>query len=192
MAQGASMKFRESMRKWSGGFTLIELLATAAIFSILVSFSIPAFSRWVPGYKLKGATRALYSDFAAARMTAVNLKGECAVVFDKSNNRYQIWSGGANKVYEDASGDDVLVRTVDLGNYGNGIGYGSGSATVPIAGSFGAFEPNNRLVFDSRGTVKSAAGGYVYLQNGLNSSYAVGVGDAGVISLKRWTGKKWE
>jgi prepilin-type N-terminal cleavage/methylation domain-containing protein len=178
----------------SGGFTLIELLATSAILSILVSFSIPAFSRWVPGYKLKGATRALYSDFAAARMTAVNLRGECAVVFDKDNNRYRIWSGGPNKVYDDASGDDVPVRTVDLANYGNGIGYGNGCATVPIGASFGdgITFTSNRLVFDSRGTVKGAAGGYVYLQNSLNSSHAVGVLGSGIVLMKRWTGKEWE
>ena len=188
------MELREIMGKRSGGFTFIELLTTSAILSILISFSIPAFSRWVPGYKLRGATRALYSDFATARMTAVNQKGECAVVFDKAHNRYRIWSGGANKVYDSASGDDVLMRTVDLGSYGHGVAYGNGSATVPIGASFGDGITflSNRLVFDSRGTVKSATGGYVYLQNSLSASHAVGVLGSGVILMKRWTGTAWE
>ena len=188
------MKFRESTLKRSGGFTLIELLVTSTIVSILMSISIPAFSRWVPGYKLRGATRDLYSDFAVARMTAVNLKGECAVVFNTSTNQYRIWACGPNKVFDNASGDDVLVKTVDLSHYGNGIGYGSGTATSPIGGTFGdgiTFQ-SNRLVFDSRGTVKSATGGYAYLQNNMNACYAVGVIGSGVILLKKWTGAKWQ
>ena len=188
------MKFKKSTLKRSGGFTLIELLATSAILSILMSISIPAFSRWVPGYKLRGATRDLYSDFAVARMTAVNLKGECAVVFNTSTNQYRIWACGPNKVFDNASGDDVLVKTVDLSHYGKGIRYGSGRAASPIGGTFGdgiTFQ-SNRLVFDSGGTVKSATGGYAYLQNHMNASYAVGVIGSGVILLKKWTGTKWQ
>jgi Tfp pilus assembly protein FimT len=101
-----------------------------------MSISIPAFSRWAPGYKLRGATRDLYSDFAVARMTAVNLKGECAVVFNTSTNQYRIWACGPNQVFDNASGDDVLVKTVDLSDYGKGIRYGSGEH-LAYRGTFG-------------------------------------------------------
>ena len=187
------MQFTRSPGMRSGGFTLIELLATSAILSILMSFAVPAFSRWVPGYKLRGAARDLYSDFAMARMTAVNLKGECAVVFDKDNNRYGIWSCGPNRIFENGSGDDAPLKTVELSRYGNGIRYGHGGASAPIGETFGdeiTFSWN-RLVFDSGGMLKGFPG-YVYLQNSRNASYALGVLGSGVISLKRWTGTKWQ
>ncbi len=181
------------MRSWlntqkrAGGFTLVELLATSAILSILMSFAMPAYSRWVPGYKLRGATRELYSDFALARMTAVNQKGECAVVFDTNTNQYRIWGYGPNKVFDNAGGDDVLIKTVNLSHYGSGVRYGGGSATSSIGGTFGdgvTFQAN-RLVFDSLGMMKSATGGYAYLENRMKACYAVGVIGSGVILLKR-------
>jgi type IV fimbrial biogenesis protein FimT len=180
--------------KRSQAFTLMELMATTAILSVLMTFAVPAFIRWLPGYRLKGAARDLYSELAAAKMTAVNQKGECAAVFSRVNHRYQIWSGGNNKVYDNASGDDVLLKTVDLSGYGSGVRYGKGSAGSPIGGTFGdgiTFS-SNRVVFDSRGMVKSLTGGYVYLQNNRKACYAVGVLGSGVILLKRWIGTDWQ
>ncbi len=188
------MRIRRKIVKRSGGFTLTELLAATAIISILTTFSIPAFSRWVPGYKLRSAARDLLSDLALARMTAVNQKGECAVVFDTTRNRYRIWSAGPNKVFDNASGDDMLVKTVNLGQYGSGIGYGNGSATSPLGGTFGDGITflSNRLIFDPSGMLKSLTGGYVYLQNSRHGSCAIGVLGSGVILLKKWTGKEWQ
>ena len=188
------MKFTRSTRSRPGGFTLVELLIATAVVAVLMCISIPAFSRWVPGYKLRGATRDLYSDFALARMTAVNVKGECAVVFNPGTNQYCVWACGPNRVFDNAGGDDVLLKKVNLGHYGQGIRYGSGKAASPVGGTFGdgvTFQ-SNRVVFDPRGTVKSATGGYAYLQNSLDAAYAVGVVGSGIILLKRWTRAGWQ
>jgi type IV fimbrial biogenesis protein FimT len=176
------------------GFTLTELMATTAIFSILMTLAVPAFVQWLPGYRLKGAAKDLFSELGAARMMAVNQKGECAVVFSADEQRYHIWSGGSNKVYDNGSGDDVLLKTVDLTGYGSGVRYGKGSATSPVGATFGdgiTFS-SNRLVFDSGGMVKSLTGGYVYLQNDRNACYAVGALGSGVLLLKRWMGTNWQ
>jgi prepilin-type N-terminal cleavage/methylation domain-containing protein len=182
------------MMKPAAGFTLVELMATTAIFSVLMTLAVPAFVQWLPGYRLKWAARDLYSQFAAAKMTAVNQKGECAVVFSATEQRYQIWSGGNNKIYDNGSGDDVLLKTVELTGYGSGVRYGKGSADSPIGASFddGITFSSNRAVFDSGGMVKSLTGGYVYLQNDRNACYAVGALGSGVILLKRWMGTDWQ
>jgi prepilin-type N-terminal cleavage/methylation domain-containing protein len=177
----------------SQGFTLVELVATTAILSVLMSFAVPAFTQWLPGYRLKRAARDLYSEMAAAKMTAVNQQGECALVFSGDDHLYQVWSSGDNKVFDGAKGDDVLLKTIDLAGYGSGVRYGEGSAGSPIGGTFGdgiTFS-SNRVVFDSRGMVKSLTGGYVYLQNNRNACYAVGALGSGVVVLKRWIGKNW-
>jgi prepilin-type N-terminal cleavage/methylation domain-containing protein len=182
------------MMKRAAGFTLMELMTTTAILSVLMTFAVPAFVQWLPGYRLKGAARDLYSEFAAAKMTAVNQKGECAVAFSANKQRYQIWSGGNNRVYDNGGGDDVLLKTIDLTGYGSGVRYGKGSAASPIGATFGdgiTFS-SNRVVFDSGGMVKSLTGGYVYLQNNRNACYAVGALGSGVIVLKRWMGTDWQ
>jgi len=173
---------------------MLELMAITGVLSILMTISIPAFSRWVPSYKLKGAARDLFSDLNKAKMTAVNQMGECAVVFDITNNCYRVWSGGTNRVYDNASGDDVLIKTVNLTEWGNGLRYGNGNASSPIGETFGdgVTFSSNRVVFDSRGMINSLTGGYVYLQNNRNGVYAAGVQGSGVILLRRWTGATWQ
>jgi hypothetical protein len=123
-------------------------------------------------------------------MTAVKERGECAVHFDSGNHRYNVWSGGPNRIYDGGTGDDVLVRTVDLTAYGSGVGYGLG-ASPGISGSANLLDSS--VVFNSRGFVNNA-GGYVYFQNNRNGCYATGVSAAGSVLLRKWTGgaPPWE
>ncbi len=173
----------------------MELMVTTVVLSILMTFAVPAYIQWIPGHRLKGSARDLYAELAAAKMTAVNQIGECAVVFSADNLRYQVWSGGSNKVYDGATGDDVLLKTVNLSRYGSGIRYGNGAAASPVGGSFGAKGitfASDRVVFNSRGMINSLTGGYVYLQNNRNACFAVGALGSGVILVKRWTGTTWQ
>ena len=119
--------------KGSEGFTLIELVVAIVILFILSTIAIPGFSHWLPSYRLKGAVRDVYSNLQLAKMGAVKDQGEWAVAFDRANERYQVISGGADGDYATA-GDNVVEKTVNLGDYENGIGYGHGTASTGVPG----------------------------------------------------------
>jgi prepilin-type N-terminal cleavage/methylation domain-containing protein len=175
-------------------FTLVELFIVLAVLGIMASIAIPAFSGWLPGYHLRSAADDLYSELQLTKMQAIRNNGEWAVVFNAGNDTYQVVSGGADGIYSTA-GDNVVDKTVDLSQYGSGAAYGNGAATAAIGG--GGFDNGitfsaDTVVFNSRGMINSAAGGYVYLRNNKNGAYAAGVLGSGVVLLKKWNGTAWE
>ncbi|MGD2127464.1 MAG: GspH/FimT family pseudopilin [Desulfobacteraceae bacterium] len=180
--------------KRKDGFTIIELLVTIIIFGVLASIAIPGFSRWLPSYRIKGAARDIFSNMQFAKMGAVKERAEWAVVFDRANHQYKIVSGGADGDYSTA-GDNVDQKTVKLSDYESGIGYGHGNATAGVPG--GGFDNDitftgDTVVFNSRGMINSATGGYVYIQNSRNGTFAVGAWTTGVVVMRRWQNSAWQ
>jgi prepilin-type N-terminal cleavage/methylation domain-containing protein len=185
------------------GFTLIELMVTIIVLCVLLGLAIPGFSSWLPKYRLRGAARDIHSNLQYAKMTAVKDRTRCGVLFDVAGSRYLVVNSGPNRTWESTSGsragDDEILKTVNFSEYGSGVGYGHGSATSAIGSGFdnNVTFPDDGVVFDSRGMILSPSGaasmgGYVYLQNNKNSTYAVGVWSAGVIVTRRWTGSAWQ
>ncbi len=183
------------------GFTVLELLITIIILSVLLGIAIPSFSSWLPKYRLRGAARDIYSNLQLAKMTAVKDRARCGVFFNVAGNSYQVISSGPNLTFGDI--DDSTPRTVNLSEYGSGVGYGHGSATQTATTTPDTSWDNNvtfpgdGVVFDSRGMILSpsgagSTGGYVYLQNNKNSTHAIGVWSSGVIVMARWTGSAWQ
>jgi hypothetical protein len=87
--------------------------------------------------------------------------------------------------------------------YGSNTRYGHAGATVNAQDGGASFDDeisfseitganDNTVVFNSRGMINSLAGGYVYLQNDANSTYAIGVLGSGVILMRKWNGAAWE
>jgi len=180
------------------GFTLIELLITFVILGIATAIAIPGFARWLPGYRLKSASRELYSNMQLAKMGAVRDSADWAIVFDTVASRYLICSDDGGDGNWTTLGDNSIEKTVNFSDY-EGVNYGHGNATTNATQGGGAFpvdnvsytSPDNVTIFTSRGMVSNL--GYVYLSNNQGSSYTVATPIiAGVILMKKWTGTAWE
>ncbi len=186
------------MRKDSG-FTLIELMVVIAIIATLTAISVPNFLVYLPNARLKSAARDLYSNMQLAKMGSIKQNADWAIVFDKTDDKYQVCSGkGGDGSWSGT--DNAVEETVELSDYGSSVAYGHGNATSAIGGSFDdeitypaelppPSTPSNVFIVNSRGTSNE---GYVYLQNIKNTTFSVGTLQSGVIMLRRWTGSDWK
>jgi Tfp pilus assembly protein FimT len=138
----------------------------------------------------------LIANMQLAKMGAVKDNADWAVVFDTTAgaHRYLICSDkGADGSWSNTA-DNTTEKTIILSDYESGVDYGHGNATTPVGTTFGdeiTFNANT-AVFNSRGMINSITGGYVYLQNNRNNTYAVGALGTGVILMRTWTGTAWE
>lgn len=86
---------------WSHGFTFLELAITLVIIAAAVTISIPAFSRWLPNYRLRGAAQDLASNMQLAKMTAISKGTLYTVCFNQPVGSVQY----DYVVFEDADSD---------------------------------------------------------------------------------------
>jgi hypothetical protein len=137
----------------------------------------------------------VFSNFQQAKVLAVRANRNHRVEFDPANHQYDIvdcMTGGCG----DVSGDDTVVKTVDLDDYGNPgeISFGGGDATINVPGSGavpgdGVSYGSNIVTFNPRGMVNQ---GYVYLQNPRGTAYALGTENSGLIKMRKWGGAAWK
>jgi type IV fimbrial biogenesis protein FimT len=193
------MKHTVKIREKESGFSLLELLIIIVIIAILAAIAIPAFSAWLPNYRLRQAARDVYSNLQRAKVNAIKSNSEWRVYFDNSVSpgQYFLCSGpGVDGTWNNPpamGGDDDVDMTFNLSTYQD-VDFGNGSAAAGIDGwVFGApiSYANPVTNFTSRGTVDLT--GYVYLSNGKGTVFGVGTpSPAGVIVLKRFNGAAWE
>jgi hypothetical protein len=136
----------------------------------------------------------IFANMQYAKTEAVRLDSPYAVVFDSGSDSFSLVSGpGANGEFGTGN-DDVVVRTINLSDYGENIVFGRGDATINFDDGGGTFPgdsisfANNAVVFDSRGMCNS---GSVYLQNP-NRAYAVGTLMSGVLRIASWGSGTWQ
>lgn len=186
--------------KGDQGFTMIELLITVVIFSILLGIAIPAFSKWLPNYRLRGAARELYSNLQLAKTGAIRDRVEWAVRFTGTGT-YEVWSAldstspNTNRQWDSADPvKDTLIKTVNISDYGSGVAFGAGNATSSAIAGGGPITPvpATPIRFNARGFATNNAETYAYITNRIGTAYAVGILASGVVVLRKWNNGQWE
>jgi len=175
------------MRK-KDGFTILELVIVIVVLGVMAAIVVPNFLGYLPKYRLRSATRDLYSNLYLAKISAIKNNASWAIVFNASGGEYEVCSGkGADNSW--GGTDNEVVKKVVFSDYGSGVTYGNGCADTPIGSTFGNdfitySSPKNVAVLNSKGT---SNGGYVYLTNSTNTScYGVGTRSSGVVRLLEW------
>jgi len=81
---------RNAGRPPDAGFTLIELLVVVGIIGLSAAISLPAISRFIRNYQIRGATQQVAGEIQAARNRAISKNVNLGVVFvTLSTNTYQ-------------------------------------------------------------------------------------------------------
>ncbi len=166
------------------GFTVTELLVTISILGILSAISIPAFSSWLPNYRLKKSVRDIYDAMNLAKLSAVKANNVAVVKFSITDDTYM--------VFLDTDSDWVRDSTETIigeGTMGDNIDITSDS-TFPTISS----QPQT-YGFSSRGMSQTPCTGpyNVYLKSSNGRYMGVRVNAAGSLKIIQSTdgGSTW-
>ena len=197
MALDNSTRTRTSTR----GFTLVELMVTVGILFIVLHLStnvVMNTTAWLAHYRLRSAARELYFTMQKARMSAIRDNRDWAIVFDPVNAPYHYYlcsDRGGDGSWSNRA-DNIIVQTVNLSAYKNGIIYGHGSATKNATTDGGSDFPDDNVSFSNNVVTFNPSGrpstsGYCYLTNDQGSAYVVGAMSSGTIVVRKWNGSDW-
>jgi Tfp pilus assembly protein FimT len=186
--------------KRESGFTLLGLLSAVVILGILAGIAIPSYQSWLPKSRVNGAARELFSDLQLARMSAISENNDYVITFDTGNNRYSVYDDNDNDFATAGAESGELVKTVDIDDRYQGIGYGyiagNNPSGNPITSEVMFTGTPPRAIFKPTGLGKN---GSVYLKPTVDTSRkdrqrAIVVSTVGRVRLTRHTGtgSVWE
>lgn len=99
------------------GFTMLELMVTIGIIAIIAAIGIPAYSNWIPKYKLSRDVTNLKSDLEMAKLTAKRENACIGVRFANTaaGGEYTIFrDNGANSCNFVKDGDETIIKYQEL------------------------------------------------------------------------------
>lgn len=198
-------RMKAGMGKDRAGFTLVEILVVAALIAVLVALAIPNVMPWMAHYRVGSAARNIASDLQFSRIRAISENNDYVVCFDTTHRLYTIiddqdGDGVDGLGCANPAGDDIIVKTMSLPKnvtFGfspgaRGTPYGCWSGGSCTALSDPATFTDDTVNFNPDG---SAEGGYVYMKNEMEETYAVGVRTTGhvqVWQLRSGTSDGWK
>ncbi len=130
------------------GVTLIELIIVFVIISICALLMVPNIGAWLPGYRLRTATREVASTLRTAQMKAVTNNTIYGVGFTAGTSS----TPGSCQLYRGTTAEGAAVTLPAGVNFVNN--------TFPVNGDLATPKPYARFNADS-----TSSGGSVELQN---------------------------
>ena len=178
--------------KQAKGFTIIELVVIIVIMGILATIAIPGFSRWLPNYRLRVATRDVFSNFQHAKLTAIKRHRTCVISFNQpvsgTTYDYVVYVDTGNNLEFDSAVDEVLSKVLFSDQYKDVIfdtNKGVGNDGIDFPGNDDS-PPRPTIGFLSNGFTIDNGGnpvsGSVYLTNAIRER-EVAVSAAGNITI---------
>ena len=112
------------------GITMIELIVVMVIIAIGATLMVPSIGRWLPTYRLKGATRDIVSVMRVAQFKAVSTNTWYRVSFNPGSNSYILQHQGSGGVWVDEGEVQAIPKGVQINN-------------TTFAGNVAIFYPNS-------------------------------------------------
>lgn len=164
------------MRKQEG-FTLMELIITIAVLGILGAIAVLSSQGMLENYRVRGATRQIYSDMQLARLGAIKGGRDWAICFSPGNQAFTSYS------IRNTPGPDNNLCTEDDPTSGSPPFY---SKSVNISGEYPTvtFEENfsgTNVEFSPNGTASS---GNVTIRSGTRTLQVTVSGNTGNIRIQ--------
>ncbi len=103
-------KFKSIIPVNCSGFTMVELVVVLVLFGVMLSLTIPAFSKSVRGLKVKTAVRKVVSILRYARSESVFKQTPLLVNFDLDNNFFWIEGEPVEDREEEPSATTVKIK----------------------------------------------------------------------------------
>jgi type IV fimbrial biogenesis protein FimT len=186
------VKIFSGMMDGSGGFTFLEVLAALLVIGIIAAFAIPAFSTWLPDYRLKAAARDLFSNFQQAKIAATKNGVYSTICFNQpvgsKTYSYVVFVDADNNLEYDpgeriiarrrwGQGDQYLGVSFDLSRGGgDGLTFADNDDGIPAV----AFQPSGIPIRNSG----IWGNGSAFLRNTKGNKLSVVLSSAGNVRIE--------
>ena len=141
------------------GFSLIELLTVLAIMAILAAIAVPTYRAIGPNLSLNAAARDMASDLRYAQQLSVTEQNIYSVVFNISQNSYQIKNSASGSVVKNVSLSQQLTIYQITGLSSSTVSFNATGAAQE-SGTINLTNVNNH-----HSLIEIKPSGYVKIQN---------------------------
>ncbi|HVB98616.1 MAG TPA: prepilin-type N-terminal cleavage/methylation domain-containing protein [Candidatus Dormibacteraeota bacterium] len=169
------------------GFALVEVAVALGISCVLFSFAVLPLRQTIQGYRLAADARAVSSQLALAKMSAVADFTQAQLAVDLTRQTLQI------KVYDKTNGQFATTRGVFSLSEGDSFSFGS--VAVP-AGQQATLQQTPTITFNSRGIPIDSTGTptsdcSLNLTDNNGSYWAATISAAGQIGVWQYSNGGW-
>ena len=176
----------------SRGFTFLEVVVAMLLIGVIAAFAIPAFSTWLPDYRLKAAARELFSHFQQAKIAATKSGSYSTICFNQkigvTTYSYVVFVDADNNLEYDP-GEKIIAKRL----WGAGDQYLGVSFDPSKGGGDGLTFSNNdtgnpAVAFQPSGIPTNNSGGLgmgtVYLRNTKGMKIKLVLSSAGNVRIE--------
>lgn len=171
MRMNHTLRHRDDSR----GFTIVELMIVIVVMTVLTTMSLPAFTSWLAGYRLKEAAGEIFSALHLAKSTALKENSDVVIWFNTANNTYLAYldngAGGGTPGNQTQDGGEETIKNGTL------------QAGVDMYSTvFSTW--SNQTYFNSRGLAEGGWGSVLFKSDGYDKYRRITVWTTGHIKLE--------